>query len=300
MDILDKFLHFLEHNKKYSKHTLSSYQRDILKLITFCVSLKKTSPSVALPSIDVKLIREFLAHLSGNKYSKKSTARLIAANKSFWQYMVREKFLPDNPWLRISNPKIERNIPNFLTITEINQFLKAIDQNENELLRERDKALYELFYATGIRVTELISLNLSDLELDSNELNILGKGNKERIVLLGGPARTALEYYLKNIRSKLLNTKTTRAVFLNKLGTRITQRSVERNLLKYALMAGLKKKITPHTIRHSFATHLLEGGADLRAVQELLGHASLATTQIYTHVTKDRMKKIFDNFHPRA
>lgn len=300
MDILDRFLEYLAQQKHYSRHTISNYQRDILKFITYWVKENNLSASAVIPNVDVEAIRNYLAHLTKAGFAKKSIARFIAANKSFWHFMTKENFIKTNPWLRISNPKLEHKIPNFLTIAEINKLIQTIQQNKNELLRKRDSAIYELLYATGIRVSELVNIKLSDLDLESSELLIFGKGQKERIVILGSHAKKAVEYYIKQIRPQLSGGKQTNLLFLNKSGTKITQRSIERNLVAYARKAGLDKKITPHTIRHSFATHLLDGGADLRTLQELLGHSSLATTQIYTHVTKDRIKKVFDQFHPRA
>lgn len=300
MDVLDKFLEYLDQQKKYSAHTVSNYQRDILKFLTFITEKYQTPASELLSKITVEDIRSFLAELTHNNFAKKSIARFIAANKAFWHFMLRNKFLNNDPWDRIGNPKLERKIPTFLTVTEINTLLNTIKNNPQELLGARDQAIYELLYATGIRVSELVGLNLENLDLENDELNIFGKGSKERIVLLGNTAKKALEHYLTKIRPQLLAGQINKAVFLNRNGTRITQRSIERNLVAYAHTAGLNNKITPHTIRHSFATHLLEGGADLRTVQELLGHSSLSTTQIYTHVTKDRIKKIFAQYHPRA
>jgi integrase/recombinase XerC len=300
MDILDQFLEYLWQQKKYSAHTISNYQRDILKFLTFLTEKYRTPAKEILGKLTVDDIRAFLVQLNKNSFAKKSIARFIAANKSFWRFMLKINYLQNDPWDRIGNPKLERKIPGFLTVTEITRLLDTIKNNHQELLGPRDQAIYELLYATGIRVSELVGLNLENLELDNDELNIFGKGSKERIVILGSTAKKALVNYLTKIRPRLLSGQLNKAVFLNKNGTRITQRSIERNLVNYAQASGLHNKITPHTIRHSFATHLLEGGADLRTVQELLGHSSLSTTQIYTHVTKDRIKKVFAQYHPRA
>lgn len=300
MEVLDNYLSFLKKNKNYSPHTISNYQRDILKFLFYFTTKYDLPPSDLLTKITTTNIREYLAFLAQNGYSRKTAARKIAANKSFWSFLEKTKLLKKNPWERIASPKLERLIPGFLTVAEINKLLDAINKNENELLRERDRAIYEILYAAGIRLTELVSLNLQDIDSELEELNIYGKGDKERIVLIGGQAKKALKKYLVTYRPRLLGHKKSNVVFLNKLGTRISQRSVERNLQKYLLLSGLNKIVSPHTIRHSFATHLLEGGADLRTVQELLGHSSLSTTQIYTHISRERIKKIFNEHHPRA
>jgi integrase/recombinase XerC len=294
MNTLPAFLDFLRLNKNYSEHTASNYARDIKQFIEYSEKEK-----ISLVELKVQNIRDFLQQLYQTGYTKRSIARKIAANKTYWKYLLREKILTENPWQRISSPKLEKNMPSFLTIEEINQLFQAIAQNPNEVLQMRDQALFELFYATGIRVSELVMLNLRDIDLQQGEVTVFGKGAKERIVLMGGPAKKALQNYLSGARPKLCANPKNQAVFLNKLGTRITQRSIERNLEYYVKASGLAKAVTPHTIRHSFATHLLEGGADLRVVQELLGHSSLSTTQVYTHITKDRIKKVFAEFHPR-
>jgi integrase/recombinase XerC len=290
------FIDFLKYNKNYSAHTLENYQRDILQFLTFS---NPDQPLQAIPTITVQLIRSYLADLYAHDYTKRSAARKIAANKTFWKYLTREKIITENPWLRISSPKLEKTIPSFLTQEEITRLFETIGKNPNQLLRTRDQAIFEVLYATGMRVSELVKLNLRDLHLEQSEILVFGKGAKERIVLIGLTAQKALQAYLQATRPQLLVSPKNPAVFLNKRGGRITQRSVERNLVEYVTAAGITKSVTPHTIRHSFATHLLEGGADLRVVQELLGHSSLSTTQVYTHITKDRIKKIFTEYHPR-
>lgn len=297
MDVLDSFLKFLRNNKNYSEHTVTNYSRDILQFLHFINEQK--SAEVIVAKITLEDIRDYLVEMHKDLFAKRSIARKIAANKSFWKYLVREKVIQENPWLRVNSPKLEKNIPSFLSVEEMSALLNIINRVEDENLRGRDKALYELLYATGMRVSELVMLDLNDCDLENEEITVFGKGAKERIVLLGHNARKLLLKYIQDYRPVLLKQNSNKAVFLNKNGSRITQRSVERNLLKYVLMSGITKEVTPHTIRHSFATHLLEGGADLRVVQELLGHTSLSTTQIYTHITKDRIKKVFQEFHPR-
>lgn len=205
----------------------------------------------------------------------------------------------DNPWQQIHSPKLERLLPDFLTVAEIELLLQTINKNQNEVLRARDRALYEVLYATGMRVSELVHMDLTDIDLSQGEVRVFGKGAKERIVLMGKQAQIVLDHYLQHIRPQLLKNKS-QAVFLSARGTRLTQRSIERNLVAYVQQAGITKEVTPHTIRHSFATHMLEGGADLRVVQELLGHSSLSTTQVYTHISRERMRSVLDQYHPRA
>ncbi|HVN66815.1 MAG TPA: tyrosine-type recombinase/integrase, partial [Candidatus Sulfotelmatobacter sp.] len=189
-------------------------------------------------------------------------------------------------------------LPNFLYPEEMKHLLEAIETVSP--LGQRDRAILELIYGTGIRVVEVARLNLNDVDRDENEVKVFGKGSKERIVLFGAQAKAAMTDYLQNARSRLLSGKKGLAFFVGRRGTRLTPRQIERLIIFYAKKAGIAKKVTPHTLRHSFATHLLEGGADLRMVQELLGHVSLSTTQVYTHVTKERLKKVYDQAHPRA
>jgi site-specific recombinase XerD len=190
-------------------------------------------------------------------------------------------------------PKLPKKLPNFLYPEEIKGLFGAVESG-------RDRAIIELIYGTGMRVVEVARLNVNDLDLDDNEVRVFGKGSKERIVLYGSFARSALKEYLAGARQELLKGAKAAALFVGRRGTRLTPRQIERLILFYAKKAGIQKKVTPHTLRHSFATHLLEGGADLRMVQELLGHVSLSTTQVYTHVTKERLKKVYDLAHPRA
>jgi tyrosine recombinase XerC len=288
------FVSYLKYQKNYSAHTLDSYERDIVYFLDYCETTK-----VNCQSLTAQEIRGYLAELYESDYTKKTVARKISAHKSFWRYLEREKLVQDNPWRQIHTPKLERYLPDFLSIAEIELLLATINENTHELIRARDRALYEVLYATGMRVSELVHTDLKDIDLTQGEIRVFGKGAKERIVLMGKQAQIALDHYLQHIRPQLLKQKTT-AVFLNARGARLTQRSIERNLVAYVHQAGITKAVTPHTIRHSFATHMLEGGADLRVVQELLGHSSLSTTQVYTHISRERMKSVLDKYHPRA
>ena len=226
--------------------------------------------------------RMFLKFMESKKNSRRSIARKIAAYKSYWKYIQRTTTNDDdNPWDYISSPRLEKKLPRFLGSDETARFLDSVPE-------AREKAIFELMYASGLRISEIVGLNLGDIDWGSSEIRVLGKGNKERIVLMGNHAKQAIQDYVQEHRKKAKG----KAVFLNTRGGRLTARSIQRTLKAY--------KMTPHLFRHSFATHLLNGGADLRVVQELLGHSSLSTTQIYTHVTTDRLQKVYDRTHPLA
>jgi tyrosine recombinase XerC len=277
--LLAKYLHYLKTERNYSPHTISNYARDLRSLMSFLKERK----------IDRGTARDFLNELEKKRYSRRSIARKLSSARSFFRFLSREKLAPQNPFENIMTPRLPKKLPNFLYPEEINRLLEAAEKNK------RDRAILEVIYGTGLRVIELSRMNVGDVNFDEEEIKVLGKGSKERIVLFGSHARRALEAYLKERGSK----KNT-ALFLGRRGSRLTPRSVERLIAYYAKKAGIIKKVTPHTLRHSFATHLLEGGADLRMVQELLGHASLSTTQVYTHITKERLKEVYDAAHPRA
>jgi len=291
------FADFLGRNKNYSLHTIQSYARDINYFFRHCRE-QNIDPEKNYAQVTTDLIRGYLRELNKLGYAKRSVARCIAAHKSLGKYLMRYSQIKADPWQRINSPKLDKNIPDFLTVPEINTLLNTVTCNEDALVQGRDTAIYELLYASGIRVSELVNIRPEDLDLSAGEVRIFGKGAKERIVLITPKAVKVLKRYLQDVRPRLLR-KPHPALFLNLKGSRLTQRSIQRNLVQYTKLAGLSKEVTPHTLRHSFATHLLEGGADLRTVQELLGHSSLSTTQVYTHITKDRMKQIFEQYHPR-
>jgi integrase/recombinase XerC len=233
-------------------------------------------------------------------------ARKISACRSFFKYLVREGMAAENPFDLISTPKLPKKLPNFLYLEEMKKMLDQPDAKTPFGLR--DRAILELLYSSGMRVSEVVLLNVGDVDLEGGEVRVFGKGSKERVVLIGSHAKAAIREYVDKGRAEMgrgggisrRGQKATGALFLGSRGTRITSRSIERMIVKYARATGIGKKITPHTIRHTFATHMLSGGADLKIVQELLGHASLSTTQVYTHITKEQMKKTYDAHHPRA
>lgn len=291
---LSNFLNFLITQKNFSKHTKSNYARDIRQFYKFSEE-KNIQDLSSITSFHARL---FLAYLEKCSFKRKSVARKIAALRSFWKFLVREKELKTNPWKYINTPKLDKKLPSFLYPEETKTLLENFDMQKIQSIR--DKAILELLYASGARISEISSLNLNDIDLSNGEIKVLGKGNKERIVLIGKEAIKSLENYLNNLRPKLLKNIKNNALFINRLGQRLNIRTIQRVIKIQSLKTGLNKKITPHTLRHSFATDMLNGGADLRIVQELLGHQSLSTTQIYTHLTRERLKKIYDKTHPRA
>lgn len=286
--LIDKFIVYLKNERNYSIHTISNYQRDLRMLLDFLKSKE----------IDRQTARAFLLFLENKHYSRRSIARQISSCRSFLRFLAREKIIAKNPFETILTPKLPRRLPNFLYEEEITRLLGSPDLKTD--IGKRDKAILELIYGSGMRVAEAVKINLNDISFEEGEIRVLGKGAKERITLFGSQAQKALTDYLENSRNKLLEGHTSKALFINDRGGRLTTRSIERMLKFSAKKAGILKKVTPHTLRHSFATHLLNGGADLRMVQELLGHVSLSTTQVYTHITKEQLKKVYDQSHPRA
>jgi integrase/recombinase XerC len=282
-----------EHN--LSPYTIRNYSVDLKQLLGHLSS--RGSLFLTPQRINHEGARRFLLHLEKKKYNRRSLARKIATCRSFFKYLIREGEIKVNPFKLISTPKLLRKLPSFLYTEEINRLFELPDRKTPRGLR--DMAILELLYASGIRVSELIKLSLNDIDLNEGEVRVFGKGRKERIVLLGSHAISALKKYIELGRPKL-NKLGRKPLFISRQGTRLTERSVQRIISRYSKEAKIGRKVTPHTLRHTFATHLLGGGADLRTVQELLGHSSLSTTQMYTHITKERLKSIYDSFHPRA
>ena len=250
-------------------------------------------------AVDVLLARRYLASLVGKDYSRKTIARNIAALRSFFRYLCRVQVVDSNPFVGIRTPKLERRLPQFLDVPELDDLLKLPPAT---VLGRRDSALLELLYGAGVRVSELVGLSLQNIDLSEQYILVFGKGSKERIIPIGRLAVKAISSYLQESRPVLLRKQPekTDALFLNHTGTPLSDRSVRRILDKYVTRLAVHKRVTPHTLRHSFATHLLDNGADLRSVQELLGHVSLKTTQVYTHVSSERLVSVYRNAHPRA
>ncbi|WP_404458114.1 site-specific tyrosine recombinase XerD [Sutcliffiella horikoshii] len=294
-DQLKDFIHFLVVEKGLASNTVVSYERDLKSYLLYVSKVEEIS---SLDAVSRSTIIQFLKFLTENGKSSKTIARHIASIRSFHQFLLREKVTTQDPTVHIDRPKQEQKLPQVMSVEEVQALLDSPDASK--VFGMRDKAMLELLYATGMRVSELISLNLSDVHLTMGFVRCVGKGNKERIIPLGTMAQNAITTYIEESRSQLLKKKTTDALFVNLYGNRLTRQGFWKILKKLTKEAGIEKELTPHTLRHSFATHLLENGADLRAVQEMLGHADISTTQIYTHVTKTRMKDVYSMFHPRA
>lgn len=287
------FLAYLEYERNASPHTRLSYQTDLVQFARF---LK--DKGITLRSADPGFVRAYLVHLHEQKNMKSSISRKLATLRSFFQFCLRKGWVDDNPAKVVASPKQDRPVPSFLSEQEMQSFLEmpqAVD-----VLGLRDKAILELFYATGIRLAELVGLNLEDVGLEERLAKVRGKGKKERIVPFGRKALESLRAYLARRGELLSKGRGETAMFLNYRGTRLTPRSVERTVDKYLKQAALLRKISPHSLRHSFASHLLGRGMDLRAIQELLGHESLATTQKYTHLDLHQLLETHRKSHPRS
>lgn len=285
----EKFANYLSIEKNFSPHTLRGYTADLNELTDF---LGDKDPKL-VTHLD---LRRFLAELKQRNLSKRTIVRKLAAVRSFFKFLFREKHIKVNPADSIFTPKIDKQLPKFLDAETTKRFVTA--PSDSEPLGMRDRAILEVLYSTGMRVSELSGLNQEDVDLIAGAVKVRGKGKKERIALLGRQSQLALRNYLGQRRAE--GTLARPALFLNARGTRLTDRSVRRLVDKYVKKCSIEQKISPHSIRHSFATHLLNNGADLRSVQELLGHKNLSTTQIYTHLGSQRIKEIYSKAHPRA
>ena len=285
------FLTFLRAEKNASDHTIKNYAIDLREFSRF-LSKKQ------LDEIGYQDIRAFLAVLKSRSYSKSSIARKLACLRSFFKYLARENVLKTNPAAGVATPKREKRLPLFLDSSEVTHLLEAPSKNTWD--EKRDKAILETLYSSGLRVSELVGLNHEDIDFFGQLLRVRGKGKKERIVPVGQMAVKAIQNYLTSKAPKDGAPGFKKPLYINRSGGRLTDRSVRRMILKYTHRIALNKDVSPHTLRHSFATHMLDRGADLRSVQELLGHENLSTTQIYTHVTTRRLKEAYDAAHPRA
>lgn len=294
-DHVQDFIHYMIVERGLSKNTVDSYRRDLSQYVLFMENVENIKE---INSIQRANIIGYLLHLKETGKAPTTIARNIASIRSFHQFLLREKACDSDPSVHIETPKAERKLPKVLSMGEVEALLDT--PAANEPFGIRDKAMLELLYATGIRVSELVNLDLSDVHLSMGFLRCLGKGSKERIIPLGKMAAEAIQRYLETGRGALSKGKSSNALFLNHHGNRLSRQGFWKILKQLAKKANIEKELTPHTLRHSFATHLLENGADLRAVQEMLGHADISTTQIYTHVSKTRLKDIYTAYHPRA
>jgi len=292
--LIDQFTERLATERNFSEHTLSAYRTDLEQFKMFLAANKVRTPG----RVTSMVMRKYMAHLRSREYSKTTLARKLSSLRSFYRFLCREGVTDSNPAAAMRTPKQDKKLPHFLTTDEVESLLAAPDASSDFGLR--DRAILEVLYSTGLRVGELVSLNMEDIDIWSEMVRARGKGKKERLAPIGRPAMEALNAYFEVRRPDPRRKGDGNAVFLNKHGTRLTARSVERMLTKYIKILGLNIRTTPHTLRHSFATHMLDKGADLRSIQELLGHASLVSTQIYTHLTAERLRAIYDKAHPRA
>lgn len=291
---LQRYITHLQVEKDASPYTLRNYSHEIQQFLDFL----KDQGAHSWDAVDRQVLRRYLLWLRKEGYVEASMARRLSEIRSFCRYLLREGLLDFNPMDVVSSPKVPKRLPRYLRNEEVEALLNAPDLSTP--LGQRDRAIVELLYAAGVRLSELVSLDLEHLNLDRGQLLVWGKGGKERVVLLGDPAVHALRTYINDGRGRLASPKTRNALFLNRFGGRLSRRSIGLILDKYSKLAGLWKKVTPHLLRHTFATHMLEGGAGLRVVQELLGHAQPTTTEIYTHVTPSRLREVYMKTHPRA
>ncbi|NMB41564.1 MAG: site-specific tyrosine recombinase XerD [Firmicutes bacterium] len=292
---LKDFIYFLSVERGLAKNTLESYQRDLKKYLNF---LNKAGINSFIFATR-KNISKFLLELKKKGLAPATITRNLASIRSFYNFLLKEQLVQKNPAAELDSPRAEKKLPRVLSFKDVELLLEQPETKET--IGMRDKAMLELLYATGLRVSELVSLDLADVNIKMGFLNCDGKGKKERIIPLGSAAIRSIQEYLKHSRGKLLRKKDEKTLFVNQHGKRLTRQGFWKILKKYVLKAGIVGTgITPHTLRHSFATHLLENGADLRSVQKMLGHEDISTTQIYTRLTRRKIKEIYDRTHPRA
>ena len=324
--LIQEFLNYLKFEKRFSGHTAKCYGADLSQFSEYLIDTSEDSspqaepislpqqqdgPATAVATqtkpkvdqlfllVDVNVVRAYLALMNEKQYSKATIARKLATLRSFYKFLVRRNKLGSNPVTVVRTPKQEKKLPRFLEYEDVKKLLETPPLNN--WLGVRDRAILETLYSTGIRVSELVALNLDDVDFLGEVVHVRGKGKKERIAPIGTSALQVIQHYMefRNKRAQSNSNFDSKVLFVNKHGRRLSTRSVRRKMDKYLKMAGLDPSISPHTLRHSFATHMLNNGADLRSVQELLGHQSLSTTQIYTHLTTKKLKEVYQNAHPR-
>ena len=297
---INSFLNYLTVEKGFSENTIAAYHNDLNQLASFVdqeTARQGYPPSWA--SFSRQGMLSYLLNLKERNYAPTTVARKVAAAKSFFGFMVTEGNMKDNPMQNVGSPSVGKSLPKPISISQVRLLLEQ-PAKLTTLEAKRDRAMLELLYASGMRVSELVSLNLGDVDTKDGSVRCFGKGHKERIIPIYNQAALAVEEYKTQTRPHLARNEAERALFLNRRGGRLTRQGFWQILKGYAKSAGLDKKITPHTLRHSFATHMLSGGADLRSVQELLGHANISTTQIYTHLTTEHIRRTYEKSHPRA
>lgn len=286
-----KFINYLTIEKNYSNHTIQSYETDLELYINYFHNKD-------ILNINKQDIRTYLKYLDELNYKTSSISRMLSSLRSFYNYLLKNNIVTTNPFKNIKNPKKEKKLPNFIKYEELEEILKTC--HSDDPLGIRNQLIIELFYSTGIRISELINIKVSDIDFSNNIIKVLGKGDKERIVYFGTYALESINKYLNESRDILLKGKQSQYLFINHLGNHLTDRGVRDIMERVIKESTVKNKISPHTLRHTFATHMLNEGADLKTVQELLGHSSLSTTGIYTHVSNERLRNIYLKSHPRS
>lgn len=292
-DQIEAFMKHLSIERNMSIHTIKAYRSDLIQFFSFAERARRP----LLELVDYKLLRSYLSYLNTLGYARRSIARKLTSIRSFFSYLEKGALLDQNPASLVSFPKVERRLPKSMSLELVERLLTAPDLSTD--LGMRDRAILETIYGSGVRVSEVVGLNLDDIDHTETEIRVFGKGSKERIVPLNPEALSSISSYVETARRRFL-TQETNALFLSRSGTRLTDGSIRRLLTKYIDKLGLEIRITPHVLRHAFATHLLEAGADLRSIQELLGHVDLSSTQIYTQLSKTKLKEIYSRAHPRA
>ena len=293
-ELLDRYYNYLSVERRLSANTLESYGSDIKKYLSF---LKSRNDRSIVTSTRLDLLA-FVNFEKKRGLSSRSCARALSCVKTFFKFLVQDGVLKKSPILDVETPRLEKQLPSVLSVDEVEALIAAPDIDSP--LGLRDRALFELLYATGLRVSELVSLTVNAINVDAGFVLVMGKGSKERVIPVGEEALKWLRRHLLEARQLILRTRTSKYLFTNRFGARLSRQGFWKIVKKYCLKAGIVKKISPHTLRHSFASHLLAGGADLRSVQTMLGHEDISTTQIYTHVEKERLKTIHDKYHPRG
>lgn len=289
---ITSFLDYLQYEKKYSSHTILNYEHDLDEFKNY-IETKK----IDYKDMDYSKVSDYLLHLSSKKYSSSSINRHLSSIRSFYAYLLKEKYVNSSPFKTIHGPKKEKKLPNYLKYQE---FLDLINSLGTSPLEKRNRMILELLFATGVRVSELINIKLTDINFKEQEIKVYGKGKKMRIVYFNNECQKVMSDYVLNVRQEILNGKYCEYLIINHLGNKITTRGIEEIIDKCILKSSLNHKISPHTLRHTFATLLLNEGMDIREVQELLGHARLSTTSIYTHVSNEELRKVYLQNHPRA
>lgn len=294
-NLIDEYLTVLKLEKNLSENTIASYRNDLMNLVSFAADRNVTDES----QIDYRLLSDFYKMLSDLGVAGTTSARYLSSHKGYFEYLLASEYIKSNPAEKITSPKLSRKLPQVLTFSEVERILDAPEADSP--LGLRDKALLEVLYASGLRVSEAIGLHIHDLFLNDEVIRVFGKGSKERLVPIGSSAIEWIREYLQRARPLLeRKTKSQNILFLNNRGTKLSRMGVWKIVDRYTREAEVLKEVHPHTFRHSFATHLLEGGADLRAVQEMLGHADISTTQIYTHIDREYIKQVHRDCHPRG